>query len=282
MIGSKFSRFMIGAKFVSFFLSQSALAQDNDEMEPGTFSSAPATEEAQEPESGTSVFESPKKTYAAPNEDPGPAVDERYNALEDSRGGFLGDLRLGPAIQLGLPHPVTYGGEGLYAKIVSFGFSTGSYTVTQISKAHIGIRSWELFARWHPFADAFFLGGAYGHQDIKGRFEDDLKVKISGFPTTVPTRVDAAIHSNYVSPRLGWLTVYDSGFTLGFEIGAQIPLSPVTRVDATMPSMSASAAAQVKATNDYKDLKKKADDAVKLLGKKTFPYLTLLKMGWLF
>lgn len=212
----------------------------------------------------------------------GPAVDARYNSVDGNGESAWSLLRIGPTVQVGFPHPITYGVEGLFAQVVSFGFSTGRYNVTQIDKANVKIKSWDVFARWHPFAGNFFVGGAYGHQEIKGRFEDDVNLTLNGFPTTVPARVDAEIKSNYIAPRFGWMGVYPSGLTFGFELGAQIPLSPDTQVDATIPGASPTEETAVKATADYKDLKKQADDAVKIFGKKTIPFLTLLKVGWLF
>jgi hypothetical protein len=212
----------------------------------------------------------------------GPQVDESYNVIADSGYGLWKEFHIGPTVQLGIPHPITYGVEAMFAKVVSFGFSTGNYKVKQIENAKIDIKSWDVFARWHPMAGSFFLGAAYGNQEIDGLFEDDIDLTLNGFPRTVPVRVEAEIKSKYLSPRLGWFAVYDSGLTMGFEIGAQIPQNPETRVDAMVPGVSALEEAAVKSSDDYKDLKKQADDAVKILGKRTIPYMTMLKMGWLF
>jgi len=293
-------------------LSPMAFGQDSGnpvslpDDEGSSVDSAPATPQADEPlpmPEGDSTPPPPpppdERPYDAPlGEDPepetksnfdipppnenGPAVDGSYNSVDGNGDTVWSLLRIGPTAQIGFPHPITYGVEGLFAQVVSFGFSTGSYNVTQIDKANVKIKSWDIFARWHPFAGNFFLGGAYGKQEIKGRFEDDVNLTLNGFPATVPARVDAEIKSNYISPRFGWMGVYPSGLTFGFEIGAQIPLSPDTKVDATIPGASAAEEAAVKSTSDYKDLKKQADDAVKIFGKKTIPFLTLLKVGWLF
>ncbi|MBC7659103.1 MAG: hypothetical protein H7249_05280 [Chitinophagaceae bacterium] len=219
--------------------------------------------------------------WSTPPNETGPNVDKSYNSPVDDRSVFS-YLRIGPTIQLGFPHPLTYGIDAMAADIVSFGFSTGKYSVTQISKATIDIKSWDVHARVHPFMGSFFLGLAYGNQDVKGKFEDNETLTLSGFPATVPVRVDAAIKSAYITPHLGWLAIYESGFTMGLEIGAQIPLSPKTSVEGTVPGATPSEVAQIEGNSDYKDLKKKADDTLKILGKRTVPYVTLLKLGWLF
>lgn len=306
------SAMILSAALFPFAVSQASMAQDSESSEPPSEEGSSADpiprvetdDPLPFPEGDSTPSNAPatlpdERPYDAPlGDDPvpevqsnfdipppnvrGPAVDESYNSV-DGNGSSAWDLiRVGPTAQIGFPHPITYGVEALLADLVSLGFSTGSYNVTQIDKANVKIKSWDVFARWHPFAGNFFVGGAYGHQDIDGRFEDDVNLTLNGFPTTVPARVDAAIKSNYISPRFGWMGVYPSGLTLGFEVGAQIPLSPDTSVDATVPGVSPLEEAAVKSTADYQDLKKQADDAVKILGKKTLPFLTLLKVGWLF
>jgi hypothetical protein len=303
----------LSANVLALGLSNAALAQDEAEVLPE--SSTPSSEASPEPaaenphdaapirEDGAAIEAAPvpeDRPYESQlNDDPtadgevgntdvnaplegGPVVDESYNVISDGGYGLWKDFHIGPTVQIGFPHPITYGVEAMFAKVVSFGFSTGKYEVTQIDKANIDIKSWDVFARWHPLAGSFFLGLGYGNQEIDGRFEDDVDLTLNGFPRTVPVRVDAEIKSKYFSPRIGWFAVYESGFTMGFEIGAQIPVSPDTSVTATIPGASALEEAAVKSTDDYKDVKKQADDAVKILGKRTIPYLTMLKMGWLF
>ena len=303
---------ILTANVLSFSLSHRAFAQDSGNPIPlpeegSSAESAPATDPDDPLPKPEGNFSSPSSLPAPPEERPydaplgddpvpevksdfevtpptenGPAVDRSYNSVDGNGDGVWSLLRVGPTVQIGFPHPITYGVEGLFAQVVSFGFSTGSYDVTQIDKANVKIKSWDIFARWHPLAGNFFIGGAYGHQDMKGRFEDDVFLTLNGFPTTVPARVDAEIKSNYISPRFGWMGVYPSGLTFGFEIGVQVPMSPDTKVDATIPGTSGAEEAAVKATADFKDLKKQADDAVNIFGKKTIPFLTLLKVGWLF
>jgi hypothetical protein len=66
----------------------------------------------------------------------------------------------------------------------------------------------------HPFGGSFFLGATAGH------------LSLSASAPTALGAVNISANTLYLTPRLGWLAVWDSGFTLGFEAGAQLPLGP--------------------------------------------------------
>ena len=195
-------------------------------------------------------------------------------------GGLFGPWRFGPTVQVGLPHPINYGLDLLYDKTFGFGFSTGKFKVK--SKAtEFQFANWDLRARWHPWQGSFFLGAAYGQQDLFLQSSQDLKISANGVDLAVPTTIQIDVKTNYLTPHLGWFSVSDWGFTIGFEIGAQIPLSTKDDLAIGFENVSASQEAAVKATDKYKDAKKKVDDASKLFGKQIFPYITLLRLGWL-
>ncbi len=212
----------------------------------------------------------------------GPRVDDSYNSTDASGESFLSQIYVGPTIQIGFPQIMSYSLEALVARTVSFGFTTGTYTADQMDKAELKIKGYDIHARWHPFMGSFFLGAAYGRMELDGTYEDKFTARVNGFEREVNAKVLANIKAKYVSPRLGWFAVWDSGLTAGFELGAQIPLSPETSVDAIIPGATAGEEAQIKSTSDYKDLEKQANDTVKFLGKKTIPIVTLFKVGWMF
>lgn len=212
----------------------------------------------------------------------GPAVDERYNSLNGSGSSILSDIYVGPTVQVGFPQILSYGIETLFARTVSVGVSTGKYTVDQIDKAEVEIKGWDVHARWHPWMGSFFVGASYGRMEVDGDFEDKFKARISGFEREVQAKLNATIKTNYFTPRLGWFAVWESGLTFGFDIGAQIPLGPDTKLTASFPGASPIEEAQIKTTEDYKDLEDQADQTLKVLGKRTIPVVTLLQVGWLF
>jgi hypothetical protein len=89
----------------------------------------------------------------------------------------------------------------------------------------------------HPFGGSFFLGATAGH------------LSLSASAPTALGAVNISANTLYVTPRLGWMAVWDSGFMLGFEAGAQLPIGPnviatgPTNVVAKAESLSRSIAA---------------------------------------
>lgn len=249
--------------------------------EPGT-ETVPQEAQSEEPSSTEAPPEDIPEEIQAQVDESGPAVDDSYNSTTDMGDSIFSSIYVGPTVQIGFPQPLTYGLEAMIARTVSFGFSTGSYTVDQIDKAEIEIKGWDLHARWHPWLSSFFVGASYGRMEVDGKFEDKFKARINGFERDVDARVDATIETNYFTPRIGWFAVWESGLTVGFEVGAQIPMGPDTKVSATLPGATAQEEAQIKATEDYQELEDQADEAVKVLGKRTLPVVTLFRVGWLF
>ena len=90
------------------------------------------------------------------------------------------------------------------------------------------LSSWSLEAglQVFPFGGSFFLGATTGHLSLA-----------ASAPTKSGT-VTFDISSFYVTPHFGWLAIWDSGFSLGFDLGAQLPFS--TSVETSGPRRAAS------------------------------------------
>ena len=136
---------------------------------------------------------------------------------------------------VGLPQPV---GITAFAKVHDlFGVGGGVGLLPgPIGSAVLGaagvndgqLSSWavEGEARLFPFRGAFWLGGAIGRMSLSA----------SGLSKGAPIGVDVV--TMYASPRLGWLGVWSSGFTLGVDLGVQIPLSPDVQVTTSSAQQS--------------------------------------------
>jgi hypothetical protein len=182
-------------------------------------------------------------------------------------------VRIGPTVALGFPHPLTYGLDALWNDTVSGGFSIGNFE-TKAQDVEIGISNWDLRARWHPFGGSFFLGAAYGNQTIDAKLKKDIEVGT----TKVSTSLKLKVETTYLTPHLGWFAVWDSGFTLGTEFGYQMALSSKTKdLDVTFEG-GADPSGSDEFRKNADDIKKGAEQ----FGKVSIPYLTLLRLGWLF
>lgn len=102
-----------------------------------------------------------------------------------------------------------------------------------------------------PARDSFFLGVSAGA----------LSLSASSASGTESVAVEA--HEVYITPRLGWLATWESGFTFGFDLGMQIPLSS---------SVLATGSRAVAASN--------AESVARTLVEMTLPTLSM-RLGWL-
>jgi hypothetical protein len=216
-----------------------------------------------------------------------PEEDSTVETADDFGGddkhwhGLLGPLRVGPTVQLGVPHLLSYGVDLLYDRRFGFGFSTGKATTTLVDPIKLQIAHWDVRARWHPRTSPFFVGLACGEQRLVGRAEDTLSPKLGDVELRVQTSVQVTATTVYLTPHIGWFEMAAGGLTIGAELGAQVPVGSRTSTEAAFENVAPSQVAAIKRTKEYSDFEKKVDDARKLLGSTTLPYVTLLRLGWL-
>jgi hypothetical protein len=195
--------------------------------------------------------------------------------------GVLGDFRIGPSVALGLPHPVTGGVDIVYGDLVSLSV-TGGRSGAAVEETEIEIRNWDAALRWYPFQGSFFLGAAYGSQGLVGKLKTDVDVTTGGVTLKVPTTIRLEVESSYLTPQIGWFARWDSGLTLGFDFGYQMPSAVTTDVQTSFDNVSAASEQAVKNSEDYKKNKDDVEKAAKAFGKVAIPYITLFRIGWLF
>lgn len=169
---------------------------------------------------------------------------------------------------LGLPHPINYGLNYLHSSgLFSVEFSTGSFGAT-VSDVKAKIENTEIGLRWHPWASSFFVGALVGNQKISAEKTETIQ----GYSATA--KVD--IKSTYFTPHLGWFWgAHNGGFFTSLEIGAQLPSGNTTDISSNAP-------ANIQADPEYVKNEKDVREQSEKVGKSTFPYVTLLKIGWLF
>lgn len=82
----------------------------------------------------------------------------------------------------------------------------------RISDASATSSSWEVTLRAYPFRDSFFLGANLGVESVTATTTGSQP----------PAKED--ITGAFISPRLGWLWIWTSGFALSTDAGVQIPI----------------------------------------------------------
>ena len=129
--------------------------------------------------------------------------------------------------------------------------------------------------RWFPFGGVFYLGGGFGYQRLRA----SIGQTIDGGGL----RVVADMSTFFVSPQLGWLWFTHSGFSIGLNLGVQIPFPREPNVDVTyggqpLPSQGAPANVASAADND----RKQVADVARVIMRYPIPNIDLLKIGFAF
>jgi hypothetical protein len=190
--------------------------------------------------------------------------------------------RWGPSFLVGIPHPFSLSVDLRIDGEWSVGLALGGLAVSPRrakGSTRMSIGGLDLRGRWHPWRGAFFLGAMLGGQTLSGSTTNVYDVSGQDVSATITLDVKSA----YFTPHLGWMWIKESGFTIGVELGWQVPSNPrsLFGVSVDDPALAAYLD-QVKATQEYKDFVKDIEDRTRPLGLLSFPYVTVLRVGWVF
>lgn len=226
-------------------------------------------------------------------EAPGYSVQERLFTLADG-APFVEGISLAPAaimesppeikpepnpFRLGLllgivsvPRPVNI---ELFAKPNDwFGVGAGFSMIPQVEVSGIKgkMNAFNAVGRVFPFGGAFYVGAAAGLQNLD----------VEGSDTVENQELTAkAEHSAFfVTPQVGWLWTWDSGFTVGLNVGVQVALTSTPEVKVHDPSGAVVDPAAL--GPDAVELEDDVQKAATLFGKYPLPALDLFKLGFLF
>lgn len=148
---------------------------------------------------------------------------------KDRSHGLFGPVRIGPLFGLGVPSLIDIGGMVKLTKYFGAGINFGLVPEIEFSyygDATVSYQSYDAFGHIHPFGGGFFLGARIGYAAIEGSYASDIRVSSGGFSGTLTYDSRAKVKTMVLTPELGYLVTFDSGFTFGVDFGAQIPVAP--------------------------------------------------------
>jgi hypothetical protein len=192
--------------------------------------------------------------------------------------------RFGPTVGIGVPHPLFGDLNFFITRHLSIAVGAGGLAVpykTGGSEVHAGIMGYDGRVRWHPWGGSFFMGTAIGLQRLYGTTSESITV----LDTSIDTSIKMSVVSPYITPHMGWLWVFQSGFVLGLDFGWQFPLSSKTELEASATTSNAlanNAIELVQQTQQYQALENDVKDIGNKIGKISLPYFTVLRIGWFF
>ena len=193
--------------------------------------------------------------------------------------------RLGPTLSLSFPYFVSPSLEWKVGKSFSAGLSSGNLKIskdlgTSFDRVELNVKSRDVRFRYHPFRGDFFVGLALGTLDLKVKGKKKTNAEVDNQTTSGIVTSQSQIKSHFLTPHLGWLTVYESGFCFGFELGYHFPYQSSSSYSAI--AQDPSLESQLKSSSEFQEQKKDLEGIVKKLGKTAVPYVNLLRIGWLF
>jgi len=193
--------------------------------EPGPAAAKPATPPSSSARAPTAApaAASASSTSAAAQ---APAKDD------DSGGGLLGPFRIGVLLGTGLPEVVSFGAQLKLTRFFGAGVNVGLIPTVKINyygDAQQKFQEYDVYGHIYPFGGAFFLGAGVGYAQIDGvlvtRF-NLAALQQPGISGNVDVTSSATVRTLVLTPQIGFLKIFDVGFAIGFDVGAQIPIAP--------------------------------------------------------
>lgn len=129
-------------------------------------------------------------------------------------------VRVGAVGGIGFPRPLAIEPMVELNEAVALGLEYGFLPDTTIDGVHTSLWSLSGDLRVFPWRGPFFIGLRVGRQHVGA----EGTVSAAGYSATETLGLD----SWFVNPRIGVLWTHSSGFTLGMDLGLQIPVSPTT------------------------------------------------------
>jgi hypothetical protein len=136
--------------------------------------------------------------------------------------GPLDPIRLGAFTGVGFPRPISVEGFIKIEKIIGFGVEYSLMPDLTIGGINAQFNAIMGDIRVFPLENGFFIGIGAGHQHLSAVSATALPSQLGG--GTPGVTVDTYI----LNPRIGYLSTWSWGMTLGIDVGLQIPLGATT------------------------------------------------------
>lgn len=259
----------------AFFSSNPVLAQAQDEPSTGDDGTTPYTE------SFTTGDVAPTPPPEGEPDTTGIEVNPELSPEEDFGDGMSEKFMFGFTGALEFPHVINVGFDTLTQKKYGVSLNYGNIT-RNVGGVDVGMRHADVRFRYHPWEGSFFGGIALGQHMLTGEKTKDVKLSYAGSDHLVPTKVKVKAQANYVAPHIGWFAVWDPGFTIGMDIGWLVPMNATSSVDVSASNLPAGAQQELEKDAEYTKAKADVEDAAEGGAKKSLPFISMIRVGWMF
>jgi hypothetical protein len=205
-------------------------------------------------------------------------------------------IRLGPVVGVGLPGLISIGGMLKLTSYLGFGVNMGfipSLHISYYGEATLSYQEYDAYGRVFPLGGGFFLGAGVGYATIKGSMKSTFdtatyqaEAKLAGItiPNPLTYQSEGSVKTMIVTPQIGYFYTTDIGFSIGLDVGAQVPIAPsqVTyKSHLALPTGTPAAVVSGIQSQYVTPNDKKVRDTLDTIGRTPLPTFNF-KIGWLF
>ncbi len=169
----------------------------------------------------------------------------------DRGRGIFGPLRIGPVVSVAFPRPLSIELLGVYGRTLGLGIEYSGLPAITIGGVNARAYGVAGDVRWFVLGSPFFLGAGVGVQSLSA----------SGSSMGYQASVEAS--KVFVTPRLGVLWTFGAGFSVGADVGLEVPIA-----------YSQTASPAIAEIENH--------ELVVALTRRPLPEVHLARLGWLF
>lgn len=221
------------------------------------------------------------------------------DSKKDDSGGLFGPFRVGVLVGGGLPEVLSLGGQLKLTRFFGAGINIGLIPTVKIGfygDATLSYQEYDAYGRIYPFGGAFFVGAGAGYATVRGTLATNYGLSsqqrtefmagcqlAGGIDCVIPAALDvssrASVRTLVLTPQIGFMHIFGSGFAIGLDVGAQIPIAP-SKIDFSTSTTQLPAAIQSVVQTQYIDPNdQKVRSSLDKIGRTPLPTFNL-KIGW--
>jgi hypothetical protein len=187
--------------------------------------------------------------------------------------------RLGLSASLSLPHMLNFALESMIGRNFSVSVNYGNVT-RSLNNVDVSLKHQDIRLRWFPYSSSFFVGLGLGQHQLTGELDRTIKTTAQSQAVSAHGKLNAS--ATYAVPHVGWFSIWDSGFVVGFDVGYLFPGNTKSTFSHTFKDAPAGTETTLTESADFKKLKSDLEDSAKKHASRPTPFTSLLRLGWMF
>jgi hypothetical protein len=178
---------------------------------------------------------------------------------------------------------MSFGGMIKLTRYFGAGVNIGlipSIRLAYYGEAELAYQEYDIYGRIFPFGGALFAGAGVGYARAAGNIRTTVPVPpvpMVPLPPSVSIASETSVRVMVLTPTIGLLHTFGSGFTIGVDAGAQIPIAPSESTFETtiFPALPPDKQQQYVEPNE-----RQVRDTLDTMSRTIIPTLNL-RIGWL-